>query len=302
VTRLHREYSQSTADSLRWTLTLEEVATQCNKINLRKAYGSDNIHPAFVRHGGDALHSALFHLFVYSYTHSTIPLQWTESLVVPIYKKEGDTAKAESYRPISLTSCVMRTMEHLIQDKLIHHISPQLHDGQYGFRPQHSTYNAIYELTQCIHTQAKRSKTAIPVAFLDLIKAFDRVWHDGLLSLLPEHNVTGLIWLWIKAFLSNRRMCVINKDNMSKWFRTIFGVPQGSVLAPTLFTIFINKAARTLTANPLTNGGSTRLTSIRRRLCVPSARSPQGLGTPLPYWSRYSLQLVADVLPAVLPW
>jgi hypothetical protein len=172
----HSPTSGSDADSLQWAISVEDVAAQGDKISLRKAYGSDNIHPSFIRHGGNALHRALHYLFTYSYEHSTIPQQWTESLVVPIYKKEGDAAKAESYRPISLTSCVMRTMEHLIQNKLLPHVSPQLHDSQYGFRPQHSTYNAIYELTQYVHLKAKRPKAATPVAFLDLRKAFDRVW------------------------------------------------------------------------------------------------------------------------------
>ena len=159
----------------------------------------------------------------------------------------------------------MRTMEHLIQSKLLQHIPPQLHDSQYGFRPQHSTYNAIYELTQYVHSRVERSKTAMPVAFLDLKKAFDRVWHDGLLSLLPEHSVTGKIWLWIKAFISNRRMCVINKDNTSDWFAQRYGVPQGAVLSPTLFSIFINKAARMLSVNPATNDGATQLRLYSRR-------------------------------------
>ena len=129
VARLLQQYTHAIADSLRWSLTIEEVAEQCSKINLRKAYGSDNIHPSFIPHDGDVHHRTLHQLFTYSYTYSTIPLQWTESLVVPIYKKTGDTANAEAYRPILLTSCVVRKMEHLIQAKLIRHISPQQHDS-----------------------------------------------------------------------------------------------------------------------------------------------------------------------------
>jgi hypothetical protein len=259
VQYLYQRYKGSTADSLQWTITVADVQQQCDHINIRRAYGSDNIHPAFLRYGGDAMHRALHSLYTYSYRHAVLPRQWTESLVIPIYKGDGPTDQAESYRPISLTSCVVRTMEHLVQSKLIHHTSPYIHDYQYGFRPRHSTSHSIYHLLQALHRRAQQWKSFTPVVFLDLKKAFDRVWHDGLLSLLPEHGVTGRIWLWLRAFLSNRRMCVIGKDAVSNWFPLHYGVPQGAVLSPTLFIIYINKLARMLQAHPLTCGMFTSL-------------------------------------------
>jgi hypothetical protein len=255
VHHFQEQYEQSNMDSLQWSITVSDVQQQCDRINIRRAYGSDNIHPAFLRYGGDVMHRALHSLYTYSYRHAVLPRQWTESLVVPIYKGDGGaTDQAESYRPISLTSCVVRTMEHLVQVKLIQHISPHIHDYQYGFRPQHSTHHSIYHLLQSLYRRAEQPKSFTPVVFLDLKKAFDRVWHDGLLSLLPEHGVTGRIWLWLRAFLTNRRMCVISKDATSDWYTLPYGVPQGAVLSPTLFIIFINKLARMLQAHPLTCG------------------------------------------------
>jgi hypothetical protein len=241
-----------TEDSLRWSCTAADVERICTHIDVRRAYGSDNVHPAFLKYGGKALYKALSISFNYSYRHSVIPLQWTQSLVVPLYK-DGDRTKADSYRPISLTSCIMRTMEHLIQECLITLVGDRLHPYQYGFRPNHSTYNAIHHMLEDLHTVSRGYEhPATPVVFLDLRKAFDRVWHDGLLEMLRKRGVCGRIWLWLRAFISNRCSCVVNNGSSSGWFLQRYGVPQGAVLSPVLFNIFFDGLAEALNANPLT--------------------------------------------------
>jgi len=137
-----RYTGDATIDSMGFVCSVDDVRKCCQRIDVNRAYGCDSIHPAFLKYGGEALYTALHALFVYSYQHSVIPLQWTRSIIIPIYK-DGDVAEANSYRPISLTSCIMRTMEHLVQDRLMPHIDSVLHPHQYGFRPQHSTSNAI---------------------------------------------------------------------------------------------------------------------------------------------------------------
>jgi hypothetical protein len=248
-----RHYTCNPAlDSLGWSCTADGVGIVCTHLAAGRAYGSDNVHPAFLKHGGTDLYAALAALYNYSYRHAVIPLQWTQSLVVPLYK-DGDMASADSYRPISLTSVVMRTMEHLIQDRLITLVDTVLHPFQYGFRPRHSTYNAIHHLTEDLRLAARgRTKSATPVAFLDLRKAFDRVWHDGLLNMLIERGITGRIWLWLRAFISNRCSCVVNGGSSSGWFYQRYGVPQGAVLSPTLFIIFFDALAGKLQADPET--------------------------------------------------
>jgi hypothetical protein len=250
-----RRYSNNPSeDSLNWSCTADDVERICTHIAVGRAYGSDNIHPAFLKYGGKALYSALSVLFNYSYRYAVIPLQWTQSLVVPLYK-DGDRASADSYRPISLTSCIMRTMEHLVQERLITLVGDKLHPYQYGFRPHHSTYNAIHHMLEDLHAVSrghKRPRPATPVVFLDLRKAFDRVWHDGLLDMLRRRGITGRIWLWLKAFISNRCSCVVNNGSSSGWFLQRFGVPQGAVLSPILFNVFFDGLAEALEAQPRT--------------------------------------------------
>ena len=246
-------------DSLNWSSTIEDVERTCKHIDTGRAYGSDNIHPAFLKHGGKSLYVALHHIFSYSYRHAVIPTQWKESIIVPLYK-DGDTSLAQSYRPISLTSCVMRTMEHMIQAKLILHADTVIHRHQYGFRPRHSTHNAIIHLLEDIRATARQHpKCEIPIVFLDLKKAFDRVWHTGLLHSLGTHGIRGRIWMWLRAFISQRKCCVVGSNGeTSDWLNQEYGVPQGAVLSPTLFILFIDVLSRRLeqdaaTAFPLTS-------------------------------------------------
>ena len=147
----------------------------------------------------------------------------------------------------------MRTMEHLIQERLITLVSDRLHPYQYGFRPHHSTYNAIHHMLEDLHTVAREQpKSATPVVFLDLRKAFDRVWHAGLLDMLRQRGVCGRIWLWLRAFISNRCSCIVNNGSSSGWFLQRYGVPQGAVLSPVLFNIFFDELAETLGTDPRT--------------------------------------------------
>ena len=245
-----RQYTDDPSeDTLNWSCTAADVERICTHISVGRAYGSDHVHPAFLKYGGTMLYAALSVLFNYSYRHSVIPLQWTQSLIVPLYK-DGDKTSANSYRPISLTSCIMRTMEHLIQERLLTLVDDRLHPHQYGFRPRRSTYNAIHHVLEDLHTVARtRQELSTPVVFLDLRKAFDRVWHDGLLEMLRRRGVRGRIWLWLRAFISNRCSCVVNNGSSSGWFLQMYGVPQGAVLSPILFNIFFDGLAESLRAD-----------------------------------------------------
>jgi hypothetical protein len=140
------------------------------------------------------------------------------------------------------------------------HIDSVLHPHQYGFRPQHSTSNAIYHMLGDLQDTLRQDrKAAVPVVFIDLKKAFDRVWHDGLMDILEQHGVKGRIWLWLRAFISNRFSCVASGQTTSDWYEQTNGVPQGAVLSPVLFAIFINKLARMLEADPMTQSPNTTL-------------------------------------------
>jgi hypothetical protein len=158
------------------------------------------------------------------------------------------------------------------------------HHLQFGFRADRCTYDAINILLSTIKkvcgTHTKRTtgrsvKSSVslnnycPVVFLDLKKAFDRVWHDYLLDTLRQATITGRAWKWIAAFLSNRLIRTVDSNEASRWFPIQYGVPQGSVLSPLLFIIFINPIAQQISASyplvePLLYADDKALKPVRR--------------------------------------
>jgi hypothetical protein len=245
-------------------ISFNEVRKICNKINLASAIGPDNISPHFLKHLPHSMLTLLWQIFNYSWTHSLLPQQWKQADVVLIPKKGGDPSDPKSFRPISLTSLVVKAFERIIYKRIIPIIDPLLNPMQSGFRRSHSTIDNLYHLTSVIHRRiwtkpsftsyknnsenharnkraARGRHSTFHCAFIDLSKAFDRAWHNGILYKLGlRFGITGRTWSWIRSFLSGRTFRVISGDIASLWKDIIAGVPQGSVLAPLLFLILIN--------------------------------------------------------------
>jgi hypothetical protein len=228
-----------------WTFTPEEVENQCRWQHTNSAPGPDTILPLFLRHGGKELYRALSVLFTFSWYHSILPEQWTQANMMALYKGKGPRNISTSFRPISMTSILIRTFEHLIHLRLSTMLEQSnfLHRHQYGFRKNHSTYDAIFHLLSLIRKE-QRFKRAVPVAFLDLKKAFDRVCPDRLMHHLYLANIRGRAARWIRQFVTNRQFRVIDHSTAADWHNMEYGVPQGAVLSPLAFIVFINSAAQ----------------------------------------------------------
>ena len=228
-----------------WTFTPEQIKEQCQYQHTDTAAGADSIAAVMLQHGGDQLYEALSDLFTYSWRHAVLPRQWTDANVFPLYKGKGPKHITTSFRPISITSVIIRTFEHLIHHRLSQRLEHQqfFHVTQFGFRAHHSTYDAIYYLQSRIKQHMHQHyRQPLPVAFLDLTKAFDRVNPDRLLYLLYHRaGIRGCAWRWIRAFLSHRRIRVTHQSTCSDWHSIRYGVPQGCVLSPLLFLVFINE-------------------------------------------------------------
>ncbi len=155
--------------------------------------------------------------------------------------KKGDRSKPSNYRPIALLSCLSKAFETILKKWLFKHLSSfnLLSDRQYGFRKERSTGDLLAILTNSWSSSLSRFGETFAVA-LDIAEAFDRVWHKSLISKLPSYGFYPSLCTFISSFLSGRSISAELDGYCSKPKPINSGVPQGSVLSPTLFLLFIN--------------------------------------------------------------
>ena len=206
----------------------------------RKAYGPDGIPPIVLKNCAHVLAPCLVKLFRLCLSTSTFPTCWKFAHIQPVPKK-GDRSDPSNYRPIALTSCLSKAFESILNKKILKHLSAHdlLSDRQYGFRKGRSTGDLLAFLTDSWSSSFKCFGETFAVA-LDISKAFDRVWHKALVSKLPSFGFYPSLCSFISSFLSDRSIAVVVDGHSSSPKSINSGVPQGSVLSPTLFLLFIN--------------------------------------------------------------
>ena len=204
------------------------------------ATGPDDIPALVLKNCAASLAAPLAALFHRSFRAGVVPLSWKRANVTAIHKK-GSKCDAKNYRPISLMPIVAKIMEKIINDKLMRYLetNKMLHPSQFGFRKKHSTLQALLTITQPAE-DALDSNQEYRVVSLDISSAFDKVWHAGLISKLNSYGVSGCLLKWLQNYLSNRQQRVVFRGSQSSWLPIMAGMPQGSVLGPTLFLLYIN--------------------------------------------------------------
>ena len=236
-----RQNTAPTVEPMTQQLVLHELKSALKTLKVRKAPGPDGISNEMLTHLGSAALKKLLEIFNSSWERGTLPQIWREAIMTPIHKSGKDPKRATSYRPISLTSCVVKTMERMVNKRLQWYLETKgiLASEQAGFRSCRSTEDQVTYLSQEVEDAFQESKQTF-VMWIDLQKAFDKVWTDGLLVKLLRAGVNSRMYSWIRTFLFNRRARVALDQTHSKKILLRHGVPQGGVISPTLFLLFIN--------------------------------------------------------------
>ena len=199
--------------------------------------------------------------FQQSIDQSRVPQQWRTANVIPIFKK-GSKRDAANYRPISLTSHIGKLLERIIRDHILRHLDNKqlIKHIQYGFLPGRSCQSNLLEFLERVTDDTDRGNNT-DVAYLDFAKAFDKVSHARLLVKLKALGVNNQVSSWIEAWLSDRRQRVVVSGEESAWSSVSSGVPQGSILGPLLFIMYINDLDEKMTSTVLKFRDDTKISS-----------------------------------------
>ena len=229
--------------------TMAELKRAIKKMKRKSAAGPDGIPPSFLKELGPSALTELLGISNACFSGSLCPQIWRLAHIIPLLKAGKPASDLASYRPISLTSCIVKALERMVNDRLYYLAESQgwFHPAQAGFRKGRGCDDQIARVIQEIqdgfqHSPFKRSV----IVLLDFSKAYDTVWKEKLLLSMLDQGVPSPYVRWLNSFLMNREAKVRINGRLGKAARMRQGLPQGSVLSPILFLFYINNLAKIL--------------------------------------------------------
>ena len=222
----------------------QEIINIVSDFSSKKSAGHDDISNFLLKGVISSIADPLAHIFNLSLSNGIVPESMKIAKVIPLFKK-GDKLDVNNYRPISLLCTLSKILEKIVHKRTItffkfNHI---LSNSQFGFREKHSTTHALLTFVEKVAHAIDRSSHLIGL-FLDFSKAFDTINHDILLDKLHHYGVRGKALEWFRSYLMNRKQYVSLNGYNSQMLNIKCGVPQGSLLGPLLFLVYINDFCR----------------------------------------------------------
>jgi hypothetical protein len=221
-------------------LKAKEVREVVEELREGKAGGCDGILPFMLKRGGNALLTALHRLLMLVWQEEKVPAEWQKGQVVPIFKG-GDASDLGDYRGITLLSVVSKVFESIINRRLCSFLEKAggLSDEQGGFRSGRGTMDLVWLVSEVVARRKERKEKTF-ACFIDVQKAYDTVWQDGMFKRLYDVGVKGKVWRLLRRWYSETESVVLVGGEETRAFKLKQGVKQGSVLAPVLYAVFLD--------------------------------------------------------------
>ena len=238
-----------------------DILLVCHKLKPKSSCRNNGISTKLLRETISYIVQSITHIINRSFDTGIVSQEMKIAKVVPIYKS-SDKALLQNYRPVSLLPAISKILEKLIYKKVLSFLDANniLFKHQYGFRPKHSTVHPIIHLlSHCAEASNKIIPEYTLAIFCDISKAFDVISHDILLKKLNTYGIRGNVNNWFRSYLSDRKQFVDIDGHSSSHVNMQCGVPQGSILGPLLYLLYVNDISKSCRGNILSFADDTTL-------------------------------------------